>query len=127
MNAYKEHNTNKENHGTLKRFDGIQNNNKKIWAKFTYFDNDIRIVTKIFKNSPIKIAYSTNNTIKNNCIVRDRKDKYSTCGMYELKCLTCDQFCVGQTSRNFKTRYEEHANCIRLNKDKSTYAVHILQ
>jgi hypothetical protein len=34
---------------------------------------------------------------------------------------------VGQSGRNFKTRYEEHTNDIRLNKDKSKYAVHILQ
>jgi hypothetical protein len=34
---------------------------------------------------------------------------------------------MGQTGRNFKTRYEEHTNDIRLNKDKSKYAVYILQ
>jgi hypothetical protein len=34
---------------------------------------------------------------------------------------------VGKTGRNFKTRYEEHSNDIRLNKDKSKYSVHILQ
>jgi hypothetical protein len=60
---------------------------RKMWAKFTYFNNDIRILTKIFKNSPIIIAYNTNNTIKINCVVRDQKDKYSTRGVYELKCL----------------------------------------
>jgi hypothetical protein len=27
---------NKENHSTLEKFDGVQKNNKKIWAKFTY-------------------------------------------------------------------------------------------
>jgi hypothetical protein len=41
--------------------------------------------------------------------------------------LKCDQVYVGQTGRNFKTRYKEHTNDIRLNKDKSKYAVHILQ
>jgi hypothetical protein len=34
---------------------------------------------------------------------------------------------MGQSGRNFKTRYEGHTNDIRLNKDKSKYAVHILQ
>jgi hypothetical protein len=44
LNAYNKHNKRKkENHSTLQRFDGVQN--KKIWAKFTYFDNDIRILT----------------------------------------------------------------------------------
>jgi hypothetical protein len=34
---------------------------------------------------------------------------------------------VGQTGTNFETRYEEHTNDTRLNKDKSKYAIHILQ
>jgi hypothetical protein len=42
-----------------------------------------------------------------------------------MKCLTCEQ--VGQTERDFKKRYEEHINGIRSNKDKSRYALHILQ
>jgi hypothetical protein len=52
---------------------------------------------------------------------------YNTCGVYEVKCLTCDQVYVGKTGRNFKTRYEEHSNDIRLNKDESKYSVHVLQ
>jgi hypothetical protein len=118
LNVYEKHN---------KKTEEKHRKNKKIWAKFTYFDNDIRILTKIFQNSPIRIAYNTNNTIKNNRIVRDQKDKCNRCGTYGLKCLTCDQVCVGQPGRNFKTRYEEHTNDIRLNKDKSKYSVHILQ
>jgi hypothetical protein len=39
----------------------------------------------------------------------------------------CDQVYVGQTGRNFRTRYEEHTNDIRLSKDKSRYALNILQ
>jgi uncharacterized ubiquitin-like protein YukD len=34
---------------------------------------------------------------------------------------------VGQTSSNFKTRYEEHTSDVRLNKYKSKYTVRILQ
>jgi hypothetical protein len=34
---------------------------------------------------------------------------------------------MDQTGRKFKARYEEHTKHIRLNKDKSKYAVHILQ
>jgi hypothetical protein len=34
---------------------------------------------------------------------------------------------VGQTGRDFKTRYKEHINDIKSNKDKSRYALHILQ
>jgi hypothetical protein len=34
---------------------------------------------------------------------------------------------VGQTGRDFKTGYKKHINDIKSNKDKSRYAVHILQ
>jgi hypothetical protein len=38
LNAYEKHNNKyKENHSTLKTFDGVQNKNKRIWAKLTYF------------------------------------------------------------------------------------------
>jgi hypothetical protein len=72
-------------------------------------------------------SYCTNNTIKNNCITRARKNKYDSCGVYELKCLTCEQVYVGQNGRDFKTRFDEHINDIRSNKDKSRNALHILQ
>jgi hypothetical protein len=34
---------------------------------------------------------------------------------------------VGQTGKSFKTRYDEHISDIRHNKDKSKYALHMLQ
>jgi hypothetical protein len=46
------------------------NSSKKTWAKFTYFGEEIRTLTKMFKKSPIRIAYSTKNTIRKICIVR---------------------------------------------------------
>jgi hypothetical protein len=59
-----------------------QNNDKKTWAKFTYFGNQIRTLNKIFKQFPIKIGYCTNNTIKKNCIIPIRKDKYDARVVY---------------------------------------------
>jgi hypothetical protein len=50
------------------------------WAEFTYFDKDIGILTKIFKNS-IK-AYATTHI--------QHKNKYNSTGTYSLKCLGCD-------------------------------------
>jgi hypothetical protein len=34
---------------------------------------------------------------------------------------------VGQTGRDFKTRYKEHSNDIRQNVEKSQYAIHMLK
>jgi predicted GIY-YIG superfamily endonuclease len=54
-----------------------------------------------------------------------RKDKYNARGVYELKCMTCEQVYIGQTGRDIKTRYKEHVSDIKSKKDKSRYALHI--
>jgi hypothetical protein len=78
--------------------------NKKMWEKFTYFGEEIGTLTNIFKNFAVNITYNTNNTIKKHCNIHTYNDKYSACGVYELKYLTCDQVYVGQTGRNFRIK-----------------------
>ena len=39
----------------------VQNGSK--WEKFTYIGKEINFITKIFKNSPVNISYTTHNTI----------------------------------------------------------------
>jgi hypothetical protein len=45
----------------------IEGRNKKKkktqWTKFTYVGKETRAITKAFKNTNMKITYSTNNTI----------------------------------------------------------------
>jgi hypothetical protein len=68
---------------------------KDKWAKFTYIGKQIRTLTKIFKNTNIKIAYTTNNTIKKRCGITTQENKnenkYTNSGVYKLKCNTCDK------------------------------------
>jgi hypothetical protein len=47
-------------------------------------------------------------------------------GVYKQKYNGCEKVCVGQTGRNFNTRFLEHIHDIRNNKDNSKYAQHIL-
>jgi hypothetical protein len=112
---------------TLNRIIQPQTKDEKVWVKFTYFDQRIRILTKIFRKSKVRVAFSVNNTIKKKCNSTSLVDKYSKSGVYSLKCLSCDHIYVGQTGRSFKTRYEEHISDIRHNKEKSKYALHMLQ
>jgi hypothetical protein len=85
-----------------------QNTNKIQWAKFTYTGKETRAVTKVFKNTNIKIAYSTNNTIEKLLATRHQqsKCKYEKCGIYQITCPTCNMRHIGQedpsksTSRN---------------------------
>jgi hypothetical protein len=46
--------------------------------------------------------------------------------MYKLTCHSCHNVHVGQMGRNLITRYKEHIRNIRLNKDESAFAQHIL-
>jgi uncharacterized protein YifE (UPF0438 family) len=65
-NRQKSENKNK-NISTLISYVQPQTEDEKVWAKFTYFDDRIRILTKIFKKSNIRVAFSVNNIIKKKC------------------------------------------------------------
>jgi predicted GIY-YIG superfamily endonuclease len=99
----------------------------KIWTEFTYFGRDIRTLTKILKNIRLKLAFNVNNTIKIRCKSSGQYDRYKNSGIYQLKCLTCEQVYIGQTGTEFSTRYKEHITDIRFNYTKSKYAQHILE
>ena len=43
---------------------GNANNNKGSWAKFTYFRRETKFITKLFKETQIRISYKANNTTK---------------------------------------------------------------
>jgi len=45
-----------------------QKNQSNKWAKFTYVDKETRFVTKLFKDTNLKIAFTTDNTIRKACI-----------------------------------------------------------
>jgi hypothetical protein len=45
-------------------------NSKNLWAKFTYVGKQTKFITKLFKDSPIKIAFTTNNSIQRHLSVK---------------------------------------------------------
>jgi hypothetical protein len=47
--------------------------------------------------------------------------------VYKLKCIDCPWQYIGQTSRNFKTRYKEHIRDIHNNRETLGYVQHILE
>jgi hypothetical protein len=47
-------------------------------------------------------------------------------GIYSLTCKSCNLSYVGQTSRNLKTRFQEHTRYIKTNNPQLAYAQHIL-
>jgi len=61
----------------------------------------------VFKHSDLKIAFQTNNTIEN--LLKQREwipNTFSSSGVYKLNCPECHKAYVGQTERQFYTRYK---------------------
>jgi hypothetical protein len=71
----------------------------------------------LFKNTNIKPAFKTKNTVRKHLFSKQfTTEKYENPGIYKLKCMDCPQQYIGQTGRNFKTRYKEHVRDIRNNR-----------
>jgi hypothetical protein len=68
-----------------------------------HFGPETRSIMKLFRNTYVKEAWETPNTIKHQMI-----DTYNLSGLYQLKYGTCLLRCFGQVERNFTARYREH-------------------
>lgn len=67
------------------------------------------MITKLFRNTNIGIAFRTRNTIKQYLRTkRNTTDKYKLSGVYQLQCGECPHKYVGQTIQTFKTRFKQH-------------------
>jgi hypothetical protein len=100
---------------------------KEKCATFTYIGKETRTIAKLFRNTHTKIAYRTTNTIQNHLRKKTHDNIYNKSEVYQLKCGGCQKKYVGQTGRNFQTRYKEHIHAIRSNNSNSKYAQHILE
>ena len=106
-----------------------QGNRKKKWAKFTYVGKETRYITKLFKNSNVKVAYATNNNLGRllSTHTDQRLDKYDANEMYQLECPTCNKNCIGQTRRPFKPRFREHYSYFKYAKNRSKFAQYVIE
>jgi len=70
-----------------------QDSRKKKWAKFTYIGSETRYITKLFKNSKIKVTYTTNKNLGKLLFTNKNQqvDKYDANGVYQLECPTCNK------------------------------------
>ena len=59
-------------------------NQKTKWAKVTYMGKETRLTTNLFKNTDIKIAFTTNNNIERllSTQCNQIQNKYDRCGIY---------------------------------------------
>jgi hypothetical protein len=101
-------------------------NQKTKWATFTYSRKTTRKITKLFKETQIKIAYRTLNIIENILKLHPKIGKYEKSDVHAMKCQDCPLKYVSHTGRIFRTRYKEHIPAIRSNNSNSGYSHHIL-
>jgi hypothetical protein len=105
----------------------IDSQDQKIkWVTFTYSVKETRIITKLFRDTRLKVVFSTQNTIQNILRPQLQIDKYTRSGIYQMKCLDCPMVYIGQTGRTFNTRYKEHIYDIKSNNSNTGYSNHIL-
>jgi len=84
--------------------------------------------TKPVKHTNLKIAYRTANNIQSYLTQNTRtKDIFAQSGVYEPICPDCGMAYVGQTWRDFRTRFNEHKHSIIQNRHTSKYALHLLE
>jgi hypothetical protein len=99
------------------------------WAHFTYFGKETRYITKLFHHTPIKVAYTTKNTLQKLLFTPTTPvpDKYSRSGVYKLTCPDCKKIYTGQTGRPFSTRFWEHYQDYIHGQNKSKFAEHLVK
>jgi hypothetical protein len=75
-------------------------NEGKIWAKFTYTGKETKSITKLFKNSIVKISYTTRNTIARLLTEKSKPEesKFEGSGVYQHTCPDCNMKYIGQTA-----------------------------
>jgi phosphoribulokinase len=99
---------------------------KKFWTTFTYHSPKIRKITNLFKNTNTGIASRTTSIHQLTKPIIEQTIDNEKSGVYQLTCNTCQRSYIGQTKRNFKSRFQKHARYIKNNDPQSAYALHIL-
>jgi hypothetical protein len=104
----------------LKYQQNIPNNNTEReqhkWITFTYTGNYIRKITKLFKDTNLKIAFKTTSTRNNFLTNKQKTNMYVQSGIYKINCQSCYKVYIGQTGRTIKIRYKEHLKNIKNNR-----------
>ena len=98
------------------------------WATFTYVRKETTFITNLFKKTDIKIAFRTNTTIQKLLMHNQQtSDILSRSGVYKLTCPDCNKAYVGQTSRSFTIRFQEHKNAFKTANKSSNFAKHLME
>jgi len=96
-----------------------------------YIGKETKFITKLLKNSSIKISCTTNNTngkaLAPKPIHAQTHSRFEKSGVYQLTWPDCDLRYVGQTGRSFRVRFQENFQEFKYNNNKSKFAMHLLK
>ena len=99
----------------------------KRFHTLTYLGPISNKIANVLTTEDVTIAFKPLNSLSKLIFnVKDKSNKYKKSGVYKLKCNECNSWCIGQTGRNFETRFKEHNACFRLKKRTSNFANHFL-
>jgi hypothetical protein len=82
--------------------------------------------TKLFKDTNLKIAFKTTNTVGKLLGGTPTMNTYEQSDIYKTTCQSCHKVHIGQRGRNLTTKHTEHIRNIKFNKENSAFAQHIL-
>jgi tRNA U38,U39,U40 pseudouridine synthase TruA len=91
---------------------------------------ETRYITKLFKTSDIRIAFTTRDNLRhllNNNHNHTARNPYNNSGVYQLTCSECDKRYIRQSDRPFHIRFKKHAREYTYATNKSNYAKHLLE
>jgi hypothetical protein len=104
----------------------ISQHRKTKWVTFTYSGKETRKITNLFKETQIKIANRTKNTIINTVKHHRRTGKCNKKWYLQNEMHKLPTKYIRQTDITFHTRYKEHIQVIRNSNSNYEYSTHIL-
>ena len=101
----------------------------RTYASVEYHSKIGNIFQNTLKRFNCTVSFKTNNTLGSKVTRDENKDSdpYSTSGVYKITCNECDCRYIGQTGREFKTRFKEHIRALRSPETDSTFAEHLIE
>jgi hypothetical protein len=102
----------------------------KKWSSLTYIGKQVNPIATTLRKFNVNVAFKSRNTLgkwlkHKQANSNTASEKYEACGVYKIKCRSCQNAYIGQTGRSFKVRFKEHGSDIANNRCK-TGSQHIL-
>jgi hypothetical protein len=95
----------------------------KKWVTLMFFGKETFYISKVFKHTPLQIAFKTKNSLQSFLNIKDKsRHIFSKSGIYQLICNDCGKKYTGRTGCSFGKRYKEHLQYFKYNNENSKFA-----